>query len=176
MGLEDEEVKMERNRKAILDIAKKKFKLGLNSVHGIGHWTRVYHNGTILSPITGADLNLVWYFAFLHDVCRENEWKDPGHGARAAIFLTRLFGAGILELNTDDLLILRTAVLYHTGSFALDSGALRDNITVQTCWDCDRLDLSRPGVGKIVDPNQLFTGAAKDPQTIRDAVNRSLHY
>jgi uncharacterized protein len=174
MGLEDEEVRMERNRKAILDRAKKEFKLGLNSVHGIGHWTRVYQNGQVLAPITGADLDLIWYFAFLHDVCRENEWKDPGHGPRAERFIYKLLAKELI-LPFQDAEILRFAVAFHNNR-GTEYHSLQDNITVQACWDCDRLDLSRPGVGKTIDPNQLFTGAAKDPRTIRDAVNRSLHY
>jgi len=165
---------MERNRRKILNRAKKEFKLGLNSVHGIGHWTRVYRNGTILSPITGADLNLIWYFAFLHDVCRENEWKDPEHGVRAAVFIEGLVGAGVLGLSDSDFFELRTAVWFHNGASPLEKQT--QSITVQTCWDCDRLDLSRPGVGKTIDPNQLFTGAAKNPDMIRDAVKRSLYF
>ena len=43
---------------------------------------------------------------------------------------------------------------------------------VQTCFDADRLDLAR--VGKTPDPAVLSTDAAREPETIRWAVERSL--
>jgi uncharacterized protein len=46
------------------------------------------------------------------------------------------------------------------------------DITVQTCFDADRLDLGR--VGKIPDPRLLCTDAAKDPKTIDWANQRSV--
>ncbi len=38
------------------------------------------------------------------------------------------------------------------------------DITVQTCWDADRLDLGRVGI--TPNPRWLCTACAKDPATI----------
>ena len=43
-------------------------------------------------------------------------------------------------------------------------------MTIQTCWDDDRLDLGRVGV--TLHPNRLCTEAAKRPETIKWADGR----
>jgi uncharacterized protein len=48
---------------------------------------------------------------------------------------------------------------------------LDGNITVQTCWDADRLDLGR--VGTTPDPRYLCTAAAKQSDIIEWALRRS---
>ncbi len=48
-----------------------------------------------------------------------------------------------------------------------------ENITVQACFDSDRLDLGR--VGHYPDPNRLCTPLAKELETIEWAYHRSLH-
>jgi uncharacterized protein len=45
------------------------------------------------------------------------------------------------------------------------------DITIQTCWDADRLDLGRVGI--VPDPARLCTVAARDPDLIRWAIERS---
>jgi uncharacterized protein len=45
------------------------------------------------------------------------------------------------------------------------------DITIQTCWDADRLDLGR--VGTTPDPARLCTAAARDPEMLRWADRRS---
>ncbi|MBT5083254.1 MAG: hypothetical protein HOM62_22025 [Rhodospirillaceae bacterium] len=45
------------------------------------------------------------------------------------------------------------------------------DITVQTCWDADRLDLGRAGI--VPDPRYLCTDAAKEPRMIEWAHNRA---
>ena len=46
------------------------------------------------------------------------------------------------------------------------------DITVQTCWDADRLDLGRVGIRP--DPRRLCTAAARNPRMIEAAFARSL--
>ena len=46
------------------------------------------------------------------------------------------------------------------------------DVTIQTCWDADRLDLSRVGIRP--DPKKLCTKAAKDPAMISWAYERSI--
>ena len=50
-------------------------------------------------------------------------------------------------------------------------GLTEGDITVQTCWDADRLDLGRIGIRP--DPNRLCTPAAKEPTVIEWAIGRS---
>ena len=51
-------------------------------------------------------------------------------------------------------------------------GLLEANITVQTCWDADRLDLGRVGI--VPDPARLCTAAAREPTMREWAYERSL--
>lgn len=47
------------------------------------------------------------------------------------------------------------------------------DITVQTCWDADRLDLGRVGINPA--PEKLCTIAARDPEIMEWAYERSVH-
>lgn len=47
--------------------------------HGIAHWARVLENGLRLVEETGANIEVVWLFAILHDFERVNEGGDPKH-------------------------------------------------------------------------------------------------
>ncbi len=62
-------------------------------------------------------------------------------------------------------LLLVTACRDHSDGFT------RADVTVQTCWDADRLDLGR--VGMRPDPGRLCTEAAREPGGIEDAYQRS---
>ena len=46
-----------------------------------------------------------------------------------------------------------------------------DNVTIQTCWDSDRLDLGRVGI--TPHPSRLCTPAARRPETIKWADGRA---
>ena len=88
---------------------------------------------------TGADPQVVELFAFLHDSQRLNDGRDPQHGARAARFAATLRGS-LVTLPDDEFELLRYACAFHT------DGLIEADVTVQTCWDADRLDLGRIGV------------------------------
>ena len=47
-------------------------------------------------------------------------------------------------------------------------GYLDGDITVQTCWDADRLDLGRVGI--VPQPEKLCTEGARDPDLFKWAV------
>ncbi|MFM7531655.1 MAG: hypothetical protein ACKO5J_04035, partial [Rubrivivax sp.] len=47
------------------------------------------------------------------------------------------------------------------------SGLTEADVTVQTCWDADRLDLGRVGIRPS--PRYLCTPAARQPETIARA-------
>lgn len=142
-----------------------RFRLGFNSLHGYGHWLRVCENGLRLASLNGADRRTVVLFSFIHDIARENEGYDFEHGPRAASILRSEIQGRYLELDEDDLDRLAEAVAGHTNGHCLA------DLTVQTCWDADRLDLGRAGI--FPDPDQLCTAAARDPEIILWAYERS---
>jgi uncharacterized protein len=49
---------------------------------------------------------------------------------------------------------------------------LQGDVTVQTCWDADRLDLGRVGIRPVA--SRLCTPAARAPDVIAWAYARSL--
>ncbi|WP_238389354.1 HD domain-containing protein [Urbifossiella limnaea] len=149
---------------AVLAAAKARVAVELHGVHGVAHWARVRENGHRLARHTGADKELVELFAFLHDCCRESDGTDPGHGARAADYAATLRGS-LLVLSDERFGLLFEAIRDH------EKGLTRADVTVQTCWDADRLDLGRVGVKPL--PKYLCTAAAKDRDTIAWAYRRS---
>ena len=130
------------------------FRITWDGHHGAPHWARVRHHGLYLGRQLGADLRVVELFAFLHDSQRQNEYTDHGHGRRASAYAATLRQRGLFELLT-------TACNGHS------DGEMRGDITVQVCWDADRLDLGR--VGTKPDPLRLCTKLARDADYIEQA-------
>ncbi len=119
--------------------------------HGISHWGRVFENGLKLSKMNGADPIVLTYFSLFHDSRRINENTDYGHGKRGAeLFLELSEMISVSEYQRADIV---EACSHHT------DGTTEGNITVQTCWDADRLDLWR--VGKEPRKALLCTESAK---------------
>ena len=140
------------------------YALNWEGIHGFGHWMRVRANGLRLAQETGADPEVVALFALLHDIKRENDGHDPGHGARAAALAEEL-RTRYLRLDDEAFNHLTYACRYHT------DGLTEAHVTVQTCWDADRLDLGRVHI--IPDPALLCTDVAKRPDIRRWALQRS---
>lgn len=149
----------------LITAIRQSFALNWNGVHGAAHWARVRRNGLRLARLTGAKVEIVELFAFLHDVGRVNERWDPGHGKRAVEFILNLPGS-LLALPQADLALLTYACEYHT------AGLTQADVTVQTCWDADRLDLGRAGI--TPQARYLCTPAAQDPAMIEWAYRQSL--
>ena len=131
---------------------------------GVAHWARVLENGLRLAEDTGANIEVVSLFAVLHDSRRINEVTDPEHGPRAAEFAAQL-RATMFDLNDHDFRLLYRACEGHTHE--------RDHpdVTIQTCWDSDRLDLGRVGI--TPHPTRLCTEVARRPETIKWADGRA---
>jgi uncharacterized protein len=146
------------------NILKHEYRLNWNGTHGYPHWVRVRENGFRLAQINGANPDVIELFAFLHDICRFSNGTDSGHGKRAAEFIDSL-DKKLINLSETDLVSLKYACAHH------EQGWVEGNITVQTCWDADRLDLGR--VGTIPSPKYLCTSAAKQPEIIEWALRRS---
>lgn len=145
---------------------KNQFEVDWNGIHGVSHWARVYENGLHLAECTRANKRVVRLFAVFHDSRRFSEGEDLEHGPRGA-HLAKLYRGKYYDLPDDDEFdLLYTACSLHT------QAKTHVNITVQTCFDADRLDLAR--VGKIPDQKFLCTEAAKDPKTIEWAIQRSM--
>jgi uncharacterized protein len=144
---------------------RQEFALNWRGIHGVQHWGRVRANGLRLAAIAGANPRVVELFAVLHDSCRLNDGHDPNHGSRGAKNALRLQGR-FFDLNGEELELLCDACSSHSYGFT-DA-----NLTVQVCWDADRLDLGRVGIEPI--PEKLCTEPARDSKMIAWAYRRSL--
>jgi uncharacterized protein len=136
----------------LLNFLKGHYRLNWTGIHGVKHWSRVRANGLELAKQTGANLEVVELFAFLHDSCRENDGRDPDHGPRAAELACRLHGT-LIDISSAELDLLVTACKGHTHEHR------HKDPTVGTCWDADRLDLTRIDI--TPDPERLCTDAGK---------------
>ncbi len=144
---------------AIVEKVRRQFKLNINSLHGAPHWQRVKEIGFYLGRGTLVDLEVIRLFALLHDSKRENEYYDAEHGARAAEYVLELSRLGTLNLRKEQVQKLAYACRYHS-----DKKTEGDDLTIQTCWDADRLDLYR--MGEIPNPAFLYTEAAKRQESL----------
>ena len=150
--------------KNIVHAILREYALPWHGTHSISHWARVLENGLRLSEHTGANIEVVKLFAIFHDSRRLNEGVDDGHGRRgadlAASFRDKSFTVTDVEFD-----LLYAACVGHT------DGKTAADITIQTCWDADRLDLGRVGI--CPNPKWLCTDAAKRPEILKWADGRA---
>lgn len=139
--------------RGLIEAIRKEFRLDWTGIHGAPHWSRVRKIGVGLALINGAKSEVVELFAVLHDSKRLNDGADPDHGKRAADFASSLRGE-LITLSDEDFDLLAYACSHHS------SGWLEADVTVQTCWDADRLDLGRVGIKPRAE--YLCTQAAKE--------------
>lgn len=135
------------------------FRLDWRGIHGVGHWARVRANGLTIAAANGANKRVVEYFAFLHDTCRQTDGRDHGHGQRAALFAGSI-RKSLIKLDDEEFDLLVAAIVGHTG------GQAQGNVTISTCWDADRLDLTRIGI--TPDPALLFTEVGRKLAHLRE--------
>jgi uncharacterized protein len=140
------------------------YALPIGGDHGVAHWARVLDNGLRLAEETGANVEVVSLFAVLHDSRRINEGSDPDHGPRAAAFAAEL-RRKVFDLDDQEFRLLHRACEGHTHE------RTHPDVTIQTCWDSDRLDLGRVGI--MPHPSRLCTEVAKRPETIKWADGRA---
>ncbi|HQX89496.1 MAG TPA: hypothetical protein PKY03_03770 [Moraxellaceae bacterium] len=131
---------------------RQKFVLDWDGIHGAKHWARVKRLGRYLGAEHGADLEVVTLFALMHDSCREDEDRDIEHGSRASLLVREMNGVlyGINDFQENQL------------AFACEGhshGGMSHDITIQVCWDADRLDLGRLAIQP--DPRRLGTETAQ---------------
>lgn len=127
--------------------------IGEHSVHGSEHWAHVEFNGLLLAKMNGADEDVVRLFALFHDSRRVNDWYDEKHGPNGAALARKMRGT-LFQLDDARFDWLYRACAEHTT--AQSTGI----VTVDTCFDADRLDLVRIGI--MPDPVRMATpeGAA----------------
>ena len=150
--------------KPVLNRVLESYELSLGGVHGLAHWARVLENGRRLADETGAHQAVVGLFAILHDARRFNESTGPDHGPRAAEFAIEIRDE-LIDLPDEQFRLLCRACDGHTHELS------HPDMTIQTCWDADRLDLGRVGV--TPHPSRLCTDAAKRQETINWADGRA---
>ena len=120
----------------------------MGTTHGVGHWDRVAKFGEMLY-VDGVDMNVVIAFAYLHDVERKNDDIDDAHGHRASILVDCIRHNYLRDFDDEQVSLLKRACELHTLRHRTG------NITIDTCFDADRLDL--PRVGITPDPERMAT-------------------
>ena len=140
------------------------FELDIEGIHGIRHWTRVLENGLRLAERNGANTSVIVAFALLHDCRRENDGYDPQHGYCGAEY-GRHLRRMMPTLSDQEFDLFHEAAAFHS------DGLIDGDLTVQTCWDADRLDLCRVGIRP--DPSRLCNEEAKDTEILEWAIARS---
>jgi uncharacterized protein len=141
------------NSAAIIFEILEDYALPVRGDHGVVHWARVLDNGLRLAAATGANVEVVTLFALFHDSRRVNEYTDFGHGHRGAEFARSLRGR-LVHLGDADFKFLYEACRLHT------DGLIEADVTLQACWDADRLDLGRVGI--TPEPDRLCSDAARE--------------
>ena len=144
----------------LIEAVRAQFALDAEGIHGIAHWVRVRRMGLWLAGQTGARADVVELFAWLHDSRRRDDGHDPDHGPRAVELAAARRGREF-ELDDEGFELLCHAMEHHT------RGRVDGPLTVQVCWDADRLDLSRLGIrprGEL-----LCTEPARRGETIERA-------
>jgi uncharacterized protein len=123
-----------------------------SSIHGPEHWRRVEANGIKIAAVNHASLAVVRLFAVFHDSRRTDDSFEMEHGELAAKFAGTLRGR-LFDLGDDSFRLLEYACRWHT------HGKVSSDPTIGTCWDADRLDLTRIGI--IPDPDRMSTDVGR---------------
>lgn len=151
---------------ALIDDIRGQFRVNWHGIHGISHWSRVFDIGMTLALYTEANQRVVQLFSIFHDAGRHSEGRDPQHGPRGADLAELYRHTHLCDLTDEEFDLLHAACSGHTYE------QTHEDVTVQTCFDADRLDLGR--VGTIPDPQLLCTDAAKNDDMIEWALENSL--
>ena len=124
----------------------------LGVIHGVFHWDRVAENGQRLF-CPGADMDVINAFAYLHDVERYDNGRDLQHGERAARVIDSIRHDLLGALSDTQIEKLKRACKQHTTT------TKTGDVTIDICFDADRLDLYRVGIKP--DPDRMATEAGR---------------
>lgn len=142
--------------KKLIEQLKRDNEFYYSEIHGREHYANVMASGIELAEFYNINMNILKYFAYLHDSCRENEDRDPDHGLRAAKYIDKV--AHLIHLDSSDLWTLKLACANHTSAKPWDGKSY--GLIQEICFDADRSDIGR--VCYAVDPAYLFTSRAKE--------------
>ena len=120
----------------------------MGATHGVEHWDRVAMFGKMLYQ-EGADKDVIACFAYLHDSERKDNGIDEQHGFRASLFIDTLRDSYLKPLSDEQIATLKKACKMHTVV------PRTDDITVNICFDADRMDLLRVGILPV--PERMAT-------------------
>ena len=136
---------------ALIETVSKNWKLG--DLHGLKHWQNVHRNAILLMQ-PGVNPFVVNAFAYLHDCCRISNGNDILHGKRAIMVINNIRCTILKNFSDEEIELLNAACLLHTD--VLRTGYL----TIDTCFDADRLDLDRIGI--TPNPHKMATKRGAD--------------
>ena len=111
----------------------------MGETHGVEHWDRVARFGRMLYQ-EGADMDVILAFAYLHDSERKDNAVDIEHGNRASMLIDRIRETELKALSNEQIAKLKRACELHTTEHRTG------DITIDTCFDADRMDLLRVGI------------------------------
>lgn len=121
----------------------------LGTTHGLNHWDRVAMFGERLCQ-EEADLNVILAFAYLHDSERVNNGEDLYHGYRASMLIDSIRHTMLRDMSDEQIRKLKSACELHT--IKRKTG----DLTIDICFDADRMDLLRVGIKP--QPERMATG------------------
>ena len=152
---------------AMKDIGAAVSRMSDSPIHGIKHWSQVCSNAIMLMQAEQVESVVPIAFSYLHDCLRENEDEDPKHGERAGSLVLALKGTLLKYMDHNDVGILANACRDHSKGMVIHP--ICSSKVTGICWDADRLDLGRPGVGII--PNPAFMSTETGKALARKQVN-----
>lgn len=121
-------------------------------IHGVEHWDRVARFGHMLW-VEGADMDVIMAFAYLHDSERDGDGDDYLHGPKASKLVDKIRDTLLKALTDEQIKKLKQACEQHT--IVHQTG----DITIDICFDADRMDLLRVGVLPLSDRMATKKGA-----------------
>lgn len=125
----------------------------MGMAHGVEHWDRVAKFGRMLYK-EKADMDVIMAFAYLHDSERENNAYDEEHGSRASKLIDTIRNTELAALNDEQIAKLKRACELHTIQHKTG------DITIDICFDADRMDLLRVGI--MPSPDRMATKQGAD--------------
>ena len=120
----------------------------MGRTHGVEHWDRVARFGQLLYQ-EGADLDVILAFAYLHDSERMNNGHDIYHGIRASRLIDTIRHTKLQDMTDEQIATLKKACELHTITHRTG------DLTIDICFDADRMDLPRVGIMPL--PQRMAT-------------------
>lgn len=124
----------------------------MGTTHGVEHWDRVAKFGRMLYQ-KGADMDVIMAFAYLHDSERMDNWQDINHGMRASKLIDTIRQTYLRDMSDEQIAKLKLACELHTTRHRTG------DLTVDICFDADRMDLLRVRITPVPDRMATQRGA-----------------